>query len=403
MRRSQLSFFIIIGSALLLVAIGFVFQEFDGDSDNEPTANDTSVATMAPTMAPEPLNVTIITAIPIEPWVSQAADQFNADNRFVNGRPVQVEVIPQQGLAALNKWSRGEFDPVPTAWLAESRIWVDQANAAALDRTGQDIFLLGGQYRAQPIALSPIVWGVWEDTYQTLSSYFDTEALSWDELHTAAIEDDWSVLGGDEEWGGFKLVVAHPTRDPAGLSTMVGAAGEYFDNPGVTTEELQDPEFLNWLADLFDTVIDFSAVGPENMLLFGRSNGDAGQMAETYLLLNMAGVVERWGQPLRIVYPDPLAWFDFPFAIYMGLETSAEEKQAALAFKEYLLSAEQQDIALEFGLRPACPDCPSFGGLLAEWQEIGVEEEIPSASRLRNASVRGLDSLTEWYIERYEE
>jgi ABC-type molybdate transport system substrate-binding protein len=247
------------------------------------------------------------------------------------------------------------------------------------------------------------VWGIWQEPYQALTDYFGTEDISWDQLHEAALEDEWAALGGNPDWGRFKLVVAHPIRDPAGLTAMVGAAGEYYDNPALTADELQDPTFLDWLSDLFDTVVDFSPVGAENMLLYGRSNGDAGQLVEAYLLTEMAGVQSRWGETIRIVYPDPISWFDFPFAIYMGNETSAEEKQAALEFKEFLLSAEQQAIALDFGLRPACPECPTDGGLIAEWQHVGVREEIPSSSRMRPATIRGLESLTEWYVARYEE
>lgn len=307
------------------------------------------------------------------------------------------------GISALNKWARGEFAPVPTAWVAESRAWVDQANVAALERTGQDIFLSGGQYRAQPLVLSPLVWGIWNDAYSALTNHFGTKQISWDELHEAAVIGQWQDIGGDEEWGNFKLVVAHPKRDPAGLTAMVGAAGEYYDKPSVTTQQLQDDDFLVWLSDLFDTVVDFSPFGVENMLLFGRSNGDAGQIVESYLLVNMEGLETRWNQPLIIIYPDPIAWFDFPYAIYMGTETSADQKQAALEFKEYLLSSDQQAQALYFGLRPACADCPSTGGLITKWAAIGVLENIPSSSRMRAASRSGLEALTRWYVETYEE
>lgn len=383
---------VILGVVLYFVVLPSVQEQFEPPPSPTPTP--------APVAG---INVTIITALAVEPWVSQAAETFNAQGRVLEGRPVTVEIIPMQGLTALNKWGRGEFDTIPTAWLAESRIWVDQANVSALDRTGQDIFLTGGRYRAQPVALSPLVWGIWQEPYEALTAHFNTDELSWDQLHQAAQQDDWGDLSGDPEWGGFKLVVAHPIRDPAGLTAMVGAAGEFFDNPALTAEELQDPQFLAWLADLFDTVVDFSPVGAENMLLYGRSNGDAGQLVEAYLLTEMAGVQARWGETIQIVYPDPISWFDFPFAIYMGSETAAVEKQAALAFKEFLLSAEQQAIALEFGLRPACPECPTNGGLIAEWQPIGVLEDIPSSSRMRPATIRGLESLTEWYITRYEE
>jgi hypothetical protein len=210
-------------------------------------------------------------------------------------------------------------------------------------------------------------------------------------------------MGGNKDWGQFKLVVAHPKRDPAGLTAMVGAAGEYFDKPIVTVKQIKDPRFQKWLSELFDTVVDFSPFGVENMLLFGRSNGDAGQIVESYLLINMEGLEKRWKQPLEIVYPDPIAWFDFPYAIYMGKETSAEQKQAALYFKEYLLSAGQQASALDFGLRPASAECSSSGGLISKWKGRGVLEIIPSASRMRAASSKGLDALAKWYVAKYEE
>ena len=391
---------IIYGVVLLTMVAIVVFGVILPAADQQLTP--TPTPSPEPTPIP-PLEVQVVTALAVEPWVSQAAETYNAAENFIDGRQVVIEIIPTQGLSALNKWSRGDFDRVPTAWLAESRVWVEQANANALDRTGQDIFLNGGRYRAQPVALSPLVWGIWQEPYDVLQGYFDTEELSWDQLHEAATLDTWEALGGEADWGQFKLVVAHPVRDPAGLTAMVGAAGEFFDNPGLTADELEDPNFLDWLADLFDTVVDFSPVGAENMLLYGRSNGDAGQLVEAFLLTEMSGVQSRWGETIQIIYPDPISWFDFPYAIYMGGETSAEEKQAALDFKEFLLSAEQQAIALEFGLRPACPECPIDGGLIAEWQDIGVLENIPSSSRMRPASIRGLENLTEWYIQRYEE
>ena len=87
----------------------------------------------------------------------------------------------------------------------------------------------------------------------------------------------------------------------------------------------------------------------------------------------------------------------------MGKETSAEEKQAALNFKKYLISADQQAAALNFGLRPATAESSCNGGLISKWKGIGVMETIPSASRMRAASRSGLDVLSKWYIEKYEE
>ncbi len=382
---------------VVVVVVGIVLR-FIGGGD------DPGLPTIASTPTPgPPLNISVVAAVAAEPWLTSMAERYNSGRHLVENRPVQVEVVPMDGLSALNKWARGEFNPVPVAWLAESRAWVDQANVGALERTDRDVFLATGQYRAQPVVLSPIVWGVWQDGHKALQEHFGRVDISWDEFHDAAVVGQWTDLGGNPDWGSFKLVIAHPKRDPAGLTAMVGAGGEYFDKPYVSTEELNDSAFLEWLGDLLDTVVDFSPFGVENMLLFGRSNGDAGQIVESQLLVDMEGLVTRWKEPLVIVYPDPIAWFDFPFAIFMGEETSALEKKAALDFKSFILSTGPQLAALDFGLRPANPNVAATGGLLQRWESLGVKVDVPSSSRMRQGSRKGLDALTRWYIANYEE
>ena len=369
---------------VVVLMVGVVFRITGSDGDTEGRGPG---ATLVPTPTPEPLKISVIAALPVEPWASAAAATYNAEDHFISGQKVTVEVLPQEGLPALEKWASGSFDPIPTAWLAESRAWVDQANVAALDRTGQDIFLAGGQYRAQPIVLSPLVWAIWEDVFNRLVAESGTEEISWDELHDAGVKGD---LG---------LVIGDPKRDPAGITALANAAAEFLDKPTVRTRDL-DPAFFSWLAELLDAAA-FSHFGIEDMLLFGPPEGDAGLGVENFLLSHLRGLEQRWGQRMTIVYPDPIAWFDFPYAIYMGKETSAEEKQGALNFKDYLLSADQQSEALEFGLRPACVECPSAGGLISELKNQGVLATIPS-TRMRPPSRKVLEALNQWYAG-YEE
>ena len=357
---------------------------------------------------PREVTVRIVSALPAEPWVSAAARAYNGERHSVDGAMVKVEVVPMDGVTALNRWAKNDFDVIPTVWLAETRDWVNQANNLVVESLGQDIFLAGGEYRDQPVALSPEVWAIFKSRYDALKSTYAKELggkdLSWQQMHAAATSPDWVSLGGKAEWGRFKLVIPHPKRDPAGLAAMVGAAGAYYNRAGVSTEDLTDPKFLAWLQQLLDSVVDFSPFGVENMLLFGYSNGDAGQIIESYLLVNMEGLQKRWKEPLVILYPDPITWFDFPYAIYMGKETTALEKNAALEFKRYLLSDDVQRTTLKFGLRPASPNVPARaeGSLIARWADMGFKEEVPSASRMRPAPRSGLTSLAEWFQGRYE-
>jgi len=351
--------------------------------------------------------VSVACAIAAEPWVSAAASEFSNKEYELDGvkRKVTVDVYPLDGVTALNKWANGEFQTPPTAWVAESRDWVNQANAVSADRYMQDIFLAGGQYRDQSVAMSPEVWAVFKSRAVVLEKKFG-KPLDWEIAHAAATSNGWGELGGEESWGRFKLVIPHPKRDPAGLAAMVSAAGAYYKKPSVSADELSNSAFLSWLKQLLDTVVDFQPYGAENMVLYGPSAGDAGQVMENYLLLNAEAIEKRWGDGLVVVYPDPVAWYDFPFAIYMGKEkeTSAAEKDAAVLFKQFLLSEPQQISTLKFGLRPASPDVSTdhSDSLIKRYAAFGFKERVPSSSKMRQASRSGLVSLGSWFVDNYE-
>jgi len=354
-----------------------------------------------------PVHISVAAAIAAEPWISAAAKEFSGKEYELDGvrRKVTVEIYPLDGVTALNKWANGEFQTPPTAWIAESRDWVNQANAVAADHYKQDIFLAGGQYRDQSVALSPEVWAIFKSRATVLEKAFN-KPLDWDVAHSAAVSKGWAALGGDSAWGRFKLVIPHPKRDPAGLAAMVSAAGAYYQKPAVSADELNDPQFLAWLKELLNTVVDFQPYGVENMVLYGPSAGDAGQVLENYLLLNADAIAKRWGDGLVVVYPDPIAWYDFPFAIYMGKEkeSSAAEKDAAVLFKSFLLSQDQQVATLRFGLRPASPDVSTDrpDSLIKRYAAFGFKDMVPSSSKMRQASRTGLVSLGNWFVNNYE-
>lgn len=354
-----------------------------------------------------PISISVASAIAAEPWISAAAKQFSGKDYDLDGvkRRITVEVYPLDGVTALNKWAGGEFQTPPTAWVAESRDWVNQANAVASDRYKQDIFLAGGPYRDQSTALSPEVWAVFKSRADVLQKKYG-KPLDWEVAHSAAVSRGWSELGGEAAWGRFKLVIPHPKRDPAGLAAMVSAAGAFYQKPAVSADELANPRFLQWLRELLDTVVDFQPYGVENMVIYGPSAGDAGQVMENYLLLNAEAIEKRWGDGLVVIYPDPIAWYDFPFAIYMGKEkeTSASEKDAAVLFKQFLLTQAQQTETLRFGLRPASPDVSTDhpSSLIKRYAGFGFKERVPASSKMRQASRSGLVGLGTWFVDRYE-
>jgi hypothetical protein len=142
-----------------------------------------------------------------------------------------------------------------------------------------------------------------------------------------------------------------------------------------------------------------SAYTAEDFALFGYSVGDGGQLLESDLLTNMQGIVTRWADPLVILYPKYVTWFDFPFSVWMGPETSALEKNGALEFQRYLLSPPIQREAVARGLRPVNPDVSVMEGdsLFARWQKQGVVAVVPRTTAMRSPDREVLLALLRWF------
>jgi hypothetical protein len=182
---------------------------------------------------------------------------------------------------------------------------------------------------------------------------------------------------------------------------MVAAAGEYYGKTKIEVSDVTNPDFQSWLYELMSSMTDLSAGAytVEDLALFGYSIGDGGQLLESDLLVHMEGILTRWEDPLLIIYPKYLTWFDFPFTTWMGPETSALEKDAALEFERYLLSNEIQRLAVERGLRPANLEVPITGekSLFTRWEGQGAMTIVPRATAMRPPDRDVLLALLRWF------
>lgn len=386
MNRSRIIFLIVIVVAVGIVAVGILAR---------------SMANQPLVPSNQPLEVRVVVALPIESWVTEASKSFNTENHTLEGRPIQVTIIPMDGLTALSRYDSDSFETKPTAWIPDSRYLVELANAAYKDRLGRDVFLTDGEYRARPIALSLFAWGIYQSRATVLEQKFGE--INWKTLHDAAIaKGGWPELGGNQDWGYFKLVVPNPDKNVGGLAAMVAAAGEYYDRPDISVADVTDPQFQAWLKELMESVTDLSgasAYTAEDFALMGYTAGDGGQLLESDLLKNMEGIKIRWNDPLVVRYPKYVTWFDFPFTVWIGPETTADEKNAALEFEKYLLSTDVQTKAVSYGLRPALgtvsvmgPDSP-----FTQWASQGVVDVVSRTSAMRSPDRAVLQALLRWF------
>jgi len=408
MKRSRILFLAIVGLAIVIVGVALALR---ATNRQQPLV----------VLPKGPIQVRILTALPVEPWVRAAAERFNKQGTRLEGQPIQVEVIAMDGLTALGKFDRNEFaaleggdantptaeqkqalERFPTAWIPDSRYLPELANAAYKERLGRDVFLTDGEYRIRPLVLSLSSWGIYQSRADVLSQKFGD--INWKAIHDAATaKGGWRDLGGQDGWGFFKLVVPDPRKNVGGLTAMISAAGEYFDRPNITTEDISNPDFQKWMGELLGATTDLSgasAYTAEDFALFGYSAGDGGLLLESDLLNNMQGIKNRWAEPLVIRYPKYVTWFDFPMSIWIGPETNALQKNAALEFEKFLLSSETQKEAINYGLRPASSDIAVTGAAnspFALWQEQGVAAVVPRTSAMRSPDRDVLQTLLRWF------
>ncbi len=389
MNRTRIIFFVIIGLAIAIIAGGLVWSQLNKEPGPiELEASD------------ETLEVHIVSALPVADWVQEAARQFNAEGHTLEGRPIHVTVTPMDGLTAKGRYERDEMDPLPTAWIPDSRYLVELVNAAYKERLGRDVFLTDGEYRARPLVISLLAWGIYDSRTEVLEDRFGE--ISWQTIHDAALAPGgWGELGGQNDWGFFKLAISNPRKNVSGLAAMVAAAGEYFGKTNITVEDVTDPEFQTWLDEIMSSMSDLSGgtYTVADLALFGYTTGDAGQLLESDMLVNMQGIQSRWADPLRLVYPEYVTWFDFPFTVWMGPETSALEKNAALEFEKFLLAEGVQQEAMAYGLRPANPEVPvtGEGSLFDQWAEQGVLGVVPRTTAMRSPDRDVLQALLRWF------
>ena len=170
MNRTRLIFFAVVLLALVIVGVSFLISQISGNIPN-PTA--------------QPIQVRVVCALPIEPWMQEAVQKFNAERHTQDGRAIVVSVTPMDSVTALGKWDRGEFNPVPTVWIPDSRYLVELVNATYSAKLGRDVFLTDGEYRARPLATSLFSWGIYGSRYQVLTKKFGD--VNWKVVHDAAI------------------------------------------------------------------------------------------------------------------------------------------------------------------------------------------------------------------------
>jgi hypothetical protein len=338
------------------------------------------------------IEISVVHASSLNRWLEAAAEQYNKAENKVEGRKVKVRLISMDGVEAMTKIGKGEL--TPTVWVPESTALLFSTNEELRAKTGRDVFLTSGEYQRRVLVSTFLVWVMWDDRAQVFVNKYPQ--VDWDTIYTLVTDQrGWAGVGGDANWGYPKFTIADPNSATSGLISLVQAS--YFYHKKVrdlTSADVLDSGYQKFLKDILNTVVDFGTGTSANIvneiILFGPSRTDAALVEESSYIQSIQHAQNRWGK-LDIFYPSVVLWLDYPYAIYVSEQSTAVEKDAALAFQKFLVAEPQQKAALKLGFRPGSPDIAVTGpdSPFTQFQDSGIRAQLPrgTAARLPDRSV----------------
>ncbi|MCP4168692.1 MAG: VWA domain-containing protein [Chloroflexi bacterium] len=348
MNRSRNIFLTIIIVALLIIGASFISRLFD-DIQKQASVDEQEVR-----VPKDAILVDIQSSNTKQDWMDQVAANFNEGNVEVNGKPIVVTVSHVGSGSSMDRILDGESQPV--VWSPGSDLWVTRMNQLWQDRNGRHLIS-----QACPATLRlPLIIAMWQPMAEALG--WPNNTIGWDDIARLANDPEGWDSYGHPEWGSFKFGHPHPAHSNSGMLSIVA---EVYSSVGATSDLTVD------MVKSDEASASLSAI-EQQVFHYGKKDTDIlGRMTQhgpSYLhaVTSYESNVIKWNLehaselhfPLVSIYPDDgTFWVENPYCILDNSDwVSDEQAEAAALFKDYLLSNEQQALAVDWGLRPADPD-----------------------------------------------
>jgi Ca-activated chloride channel homolog len=322
------------------------------------------------------------------PVFTTLVDTFN-QQRFEtpDGQTMLILAVPsspQEMTDAVLKGS-AEFQ----AMTPDSSVWLGLLDKDWAEEAGLDAVVVGETIR---YAVSPVVIAMWEGVAREMG--WPDRAIGWQDLLSRAQSDPsfrWSHASTSSASGLL-----------ATLAEFYAGAGK---TRGLSIEDVQDQRTLDYVAALEKTVVYYGEGNEpaiiDQALREGRGFLDAFVVQEQMVVhFN----TQRQGQErLVAVYPlEGALWEDHPLALLETDGLTAYHRQVFARFRDYLLSAEAQQLVLSQGYRPASLSLPLDGPNSPLTAENGVDPSEPkTALQIPNPAVIEVVRDVWWYTKRH--
>jgi len=343
----------IILGAVFFPSIRDAVQGNNSSNVNQPSD---SVVTATDEAPKDAITVSISSSNTKEDWMNTMVAQFNAEeHKSADGRVIYVTVTHVTSGGSQKAILEGKSQPV--VWSPGDQSWIDEANTVWRDRNGKLLI----PNACDPTVLAPIGFAMWRPMAEAMG--WPDKPISWDDI--AALSENpqgWESLG-HPEWGQFKFGHTHPDYSNVGLLSMTALAYSALGKTeGLTADEVYSEVVVNEFSDVEQNTYHYGLQSRPLMQILAQRGPEylhAVTTSEAETLKTNKEFESSLRYPLVFIFPsEGTFWSEQPYCVLDGEWVTAEQKDAAKIFQDYLLDKKQQEMAIDYYLRPIDTSIP---------------------------------------------
>jgi Ca-activated chloride channel homolog len=282
-----------------------------------------------------------------EPWIRDVTEAFNQrGEKTASGRTICVQAIPMGSGDSVNQIKNGQAGPDEVhATSPASDLYVNLINHEYTQEKGAELLRVEGF-----LVSSPVVIAAWEPVLAKLGP---ADQVGWAEIFQRSTQ------------GGFRYGQTNPETSNSGLSALVaqfyaGAEAQAGRPvPRLSQAKVDDPKVREFVAKVHESVIHYgrsTGFYADKMREGGPQYADAAVVYESDVIQANRYIRDKGLKFPRLaaIYPKEGTFAtNHPFALVKRDWVDADEEEGAKRYFAYLMEAQTQAKALQYGFRPS--------------------------------------------------
>jgi Ca-activated chloride channel family protein len=343
-----------------IVGLAFVaFSLLQACSGPSPT-------TIPPTATPPPpcstangatVEICIFSSDTKQDWLNAVVQSFNAAQiKTTAGKTIVVSATHGNSGTSKDDILKGKLKP--TIWSPGDQSWVKLINPEWTWRTGKPLISTA----CQATVYAPVGFAMWRPMAEALG--WPDKPISWDTIAALAADPQGWATYGNPQWGQFKFGHTHPAHSNSGLLLTMALAYSVNDRTsGLTPEMVKSAAFVDALTSVEQHTYHYGTSSKSLLNLMVKRGPEylhATNTSEADTLKYNRDHAGEMRFPLAFIFPaEGTFWAEQPFCLLDNADwVSAEQKEAARLFEDYLHQRDKQELALTYNLRPVDSTIP---------------------------------------------